>query len=281
MFSILKRQAKIPVLCYHSMVADTNNYLGNDHLALQADLDMLGKLGFRLISSSDLVDFIQGKSILPLGVKKLCCITFDDAPAFDYYDFFRPHLGTILSFRSILLESVVFRKSKTPITNFAIASEEVRIELDQTCLEGKGEWSSEWWMEAISSRLFEIANHSYDHMHNTLKKTNHTRGESGNFYAVDNYEDADRQIRKAQDELDKLTGGQSQPFFAYPYGQVNEYLAREYLPNFQNEHRQIAAFSTAGDFAHKNSSRWNIPRFVCGNHWKTPEELQNILTYAN
>lgn len=262
------------------MIANTNSYSGNDHIALQADLELLDKLGFRILSSAQLIKLIKNK-VSYSGFKRACCITFDDAPIFDYCDFSRPHSRLILSFKSILLNSPIFRKSRVPVTSFAIASEEARRELDITCMKGNGEWGSDWWQEAIAQGIFEIANHSFDHMHDTLKQTHHSRGEKGNFYAVDNYEDADRQIRQAQDELDRLTGNRARALFAYPYGHVNDYLVREYFPDFQHEHRQEAAFSTAGDFAHKDSNIWNIPRFVCGDHWKSTDELEILLSGAN
>jgi hypothetical protein len=42
----------------------------------------------------------------------------------------------------------------------------------------------------------------------------------------------------------------------------------------------LAAFSTAGEYATRESNRWDIPRFMCGLHWKSPEGLEKILRGA-
>ena len=64
---------------------------------------------------------------------------------------------------------------------------------------------------------------------------------------------------------------------AYPYGRYSEYLAREYLPRFADEHRVRAAFATAPEPVTPASDRWALPRYVCGHHWQAPEELRRVL----
>ncbi|MDO6746803.1 polysaccharide deacetylase family protein [Gilvimarinus sp. 1_MG-2023] len=267
---------RIPVLCYHGMIANTRDYLGNDHIALAQDLDTLKELGFRPISTFDLIQFISHQRSLPAD--NVFCLTFDDAPPHDFYDYTDPKIGPVPSIKSILQASDLFRQHPVPATCFAIASESARRELAQTCMNGERAWGSEWWQTAIDERVFSIGNHSLDHMHDTLTQTAHSTGKKGEFYSVDNYRDADLQIRRAQDELNTLTNQRTARVFAYPYGHVNRYLAEDYLPNHQDEHQQLAAFSTDGDFAHNDSSIWRIPRFVCGDHWKTPDQLKQILT---
>ncbi len=80
-------------------------------------------------------------------------------------------------------------------------------------------------------------------------------------------------MHKTQDKASRL--------FAYPYGESNEYLANEYLPNFRAEHRLEAAFGISGLEVHsKPESVWTLPRFVCGHHWTCSEDLAAILARA-
>lgn len=276
MFAFFKQRQRIPVLCYHSMNADTLDYLGNDHLALEQDLATLEKLGYRLIDGMTVVDFVLGKKRFSQR-EKVACISIDDASILDYDSYQSPKIGTVKSFRHIFLDSPIFQRSQSTILNFAIVDEAVRHELDSACMQGRGDWQSDWWEKAIDSKLYDMANHSLDHMHGALQKTVHSRGEKGNFYAVDNYLDADRQIRQAYENLQNLVNRKATPLFGYPYGHVSDYLQKDYFPNYQQEHRQYGAFTTAGEYATQNSDRWAIPRFVCGEHWKSPVEFEAIL----
>ena len=271
-----EQTTRIPVLCYHGMIANTPNYAGNDHRALEADLELLEQLGYTLISSRELIQHITQK--IPLIHSKPVCLTFDDAPPHDMYSYHDPRVGHVKSIRRILRESAIFRRHPRPATSFAIASPAARQELAITCMNGERRWGSEWWASAIDEGTFEIGNHSLDHMHDTLEKTAHSKGAKGNFTSVDNYADADTQIRQAQEIIDQLTNSKSAQVFAYPYGDYNDYLVHEYFPLNTNEHKQIGAFATGGGFATQNSNPWCIPRLVCGSHWKSSDELNSLLT---
>lgn len=265
---------KVPVFFYHSMVAGTDCYLGNDHIALASDLGALKEQGYQPISIADVVEFAKGN--YRSYRKKLFAITFDDAPILDYFSYKSPTLGTIKPFKDILIESKLFDNGAAAMS-FAIASEKAREELDRTCMQGNGDWGSQWWKQAIDSGVFEIGNHSLDHLHSSLEHPQHSRLEKGNFMCVDNYQDADTQIRRAQDQLAVLTDNTSSPYFAYPYGEVSEYLQREYFPNYSHEHKQLAAFTTEGRPVVKGDNIWTLPRFVCGDHWQSPEEFLALL----
>jgi hypothetical protein len=54
----------------------------------------------------------------------------------------------------------------------------------------------------------------------------------------------------------------------------------DYFPRFPDRHHQTAAFTTTGDYAAKGGNPWTIPRFMCGAHWKSPDELAKILAGA-
>lgn len=271
-----RKRQRIPVLCYHGMNANTTSYLGNDHIALDSDLQTLSELGYRLISGKQVVNFILGK-IQFKADDRVICISFDDAPILDYADYDSPKIGPVESFRTILKTSNIFQHSQTPILNFAIADPTARNEIDIGCILGQGDMSSDWWEAAIDEGLYDMANHSWDHLHKVLSAVAHSRNEKGSFFAVDNYLDADKQIRQAYAQLQKIVNYKATPLFAYPYGHVNDYLRDDYFPNYQREHQQLGAFTTAGDYVTRETNRWAIPRFVCGLHWRSADEFAKIV----
>jgi hypothetical protein len=65
--------------------------------------------------------------------------------------------------------------------------------------------------------------------------------------------------------------------FAYPYGETNDYLVQDYLPNRIAEHRLRAAFGTLPRPVERGSDRWNLPRFVCGHHWQSTDARAALL----
>lgn len=70
------------------------------------------------------------------------------------------------------------------------------------------------------------------------------------------------------------------PLFAYPCGDMSEYLPDEYLPRFVAEHRLEAAFTTGPGMISRDKDNWKLPRYVCGHHWRTDDELAAILRRA-
>jgi len=102
----------------------------------------------------------------------------------------------------------------------------------------------------------------------------------GTFLGIDNERDADAQVAHAQRILWFRTGGNVLPYFAYPYGQAPDYLVNDYFPRFASRHRIEAAFDTAGTYATAACNRWRIPRFVCGEHWRSPDAFAALLEGA-
>jgi peptidoglycan/xylan/chitin deacetylase (PgdA/CDA1 family) len=162
-------------------------------------------------------------------------------------------------------------------TSFVIASPEARRDLDRTCLAGRNWFTEDWWPLAIASGLMSIANHSWDHVHPTLGIVAQREQKKGTFTAIDTYEDADAQIRRATDYIMQRTEHKACPLFAYPYGECNDYLTTEYLPNFRDEHRIDAAFGTSAGGSSTPSGIWNLSRIVCGYHWKSGSDLAALL----
>ena len=69
-------------------------------------------------------------------------------------------------------------------------------------------------------------------------------------------------------------------YFAYPYGHAPEFLSTHYLPINSKRLGLDAAFGTEGEPLHMDSTQWNLPRYVCGFHWKTPEAFAELLRDA-
>lgn len=267
----------VPILTYHGLHAPGWDYHENDHVALEHDLEMLAGLGFQVISLSRLLEVLLNEGLEISKRDKLVALTFDDGTDLDYEDFSHPDYGHLKSLRRILLESACQDLEGGPpyATSFVIASPEARTELDRTCIAGRGQWRDDWWLEAARDGPLGIANHSWDHTHPSLEKLVVNESHRGRFDGIEDFESADAEILKAERYIREKTEGLSLPYFAYPYGQSNDFLAEEYFPARMDWFQ--AAFTTAGRPVAPSDSRWLIPRFVCGDHWKTPEGLMSIL----
>lgn len=268
---------KIPVLTYHSLHTPGNEYHNNDHVALEADLKLLKRMGYVPHRLSSLVDRFNHGRLDELSGHRVCAITFDDGVTHDYIDFFHPARGLLKSFATLLGEAAApMRGWRTPTaTSFVIGSPEARDILDRTCIAGRDQWHDRWWLSAAESGTLDIGNHSWDHCHPNVPEVAQREQKKGNFFVIDSWEDAERQILDAEQHITSIIGDYSTRIFAYPYGHVNRFLREEFFPHYSDRFR--AAFATGGDYMTETSNRWAIPRFVCGEHWKTPEELEQIL----
>lgn len=123
--------------------------------------------------------------------------------------------------------------------------------------------------EALKQDLQTLARKGYEVRQRENRKAD--------FHAVDNPEDAERQIAAAQDYINQVTDGRTVPVFCYPYGHVSEYVRDHYLPSHGGRLGLRAAFSTAGASVTEASNIWALPRFVCGWHWRSPEEFSTLL----
>jgi peptidoglycan/xylan/chitin deacetylase (PgdA/CDA1 family) len=270
------------VLTYHSHNISGAGYAENDHVALACDLRTLTSLGVRVAPLTQIVEALADGRIDGTG-ERLAAITFDDGPSFDFDDFDHRDLGRQRGFLNILRDHAAQAGAKQPTlhaTSFVIASPGARraMEVAEDCgyawLDG---WLTDaWWGEAAASGLMAIGNHSWDHVHPAVDRIATSFQVRGDFTRVDNYPDADREIRQAAAYINARVAG-SCDMFAYPFGHVNEYLARDYLPHRGYEHGMRAAFGTGGRAIRGDDSRWDIPRAVCGHHWRSAEELESLL----
>jgi peptidoglycan/xylan/chitin deacetylase (PgdA/CDA1 family) len=214
-------------------------------------------------------------------------ISFDDGPSFDFADFVHPRFGPQRGFLNILRDfrDEVGERAQPGLhaTSFVIASPAARLAMERAPDCGYPEmagWLGDgWWSEAIDSGLMAIGNHSWDHVHHAVDRTAISAPERDDFNRVDNYTDADREIRAAGAFINASVGGRCE-LFAFPFGHANRYLVDEYLPLRSYEHGLVAAFGTGGRAVSAADSVWNIPRVVCGEHWRNAHELAALLAAA-
>lgn len=265
----------VPVLTYHSMNVGGNDYVNNDHVALREDLALIHALGWRIMPLHRVAQLQLAGRVEVL--EKTLAICFDDGSNWDWYDIEHHLHGLQRGFAGILHD---FRaqtcRDDVHATSFVIAGPDERSELDVTCMLGRGWWTDEWWREAWMNGI-AIENHSWDHNHDTLRKTAQRGGRKGDFRWIDTYEECDIEIRRAADYIDQRVGRPACRLFAYPYGHCSDYLADFYLPVYTARHRQQAAFTTVGGPVKNSDGPWRLPRYVCGGHWASPDELESIL----
>ena len=102
----------------------------------------------------------------------------------------------------------------------------------------------------------------------------------GTFRTVDTEPLADCQVRRAADYIRGIAPNPSARLFAYPYGECNDFLARDYFPRQAAALGIDAAFTDEPRALGEADDRWRLPRYVCGRDWKSPAELQRILDDA-
>ena len=267
---------RVPVLTYHSNNIGGNAYADNDHVALAADLRAIHARGLRIVPVARVVDVLLG--LAPTAsVEDAVAISFDDGSWFDWHDLDHPTCGPQRSFAGVLRDFAVESGAPVHATSFVIVSPDARAMLDRTCLIGRGWWGEDWWPLAEHEGLIAIESHSWDHNHATLPRTVQRDQHRGTFATIDTYADADAEIRQASDWLDARVRSPRHGLFAFPYGETNDYLVRDYLPNRIAEHRLRAAFGTDARPIEATSDRWNLPRYVAGHHWRSPDALAALL----
>lgn len=265
------------VLTYHSMNVLGNDYGDNDHIALGVDLRRLGREGFRIVPLSRLVQAWESDAV---RTERLVALSFDDGGALDARDVVHPTCGPQRSFLSILR---AFREESGAVqpglhaSSFVIASPQARAELDRKAFMALGWWDDHWWPDAIGTGLISIENHSWDHNHPVLDRT--AMRMRGRFDTLVEDAEAEAEIVQASDYIAGRCGRRPR-FFAWPWGQVAPGLRDEWFDRARAVHGLDAAFSTEPAPLHAGSHRWALPRYVCGEHWRSEDELAAILRDA-
>ena len=277
------------VLTYHSHHVVGDEYGRNDHRAFVQDLELLTAAGFRIVPLATLVDALQqtrgGSQSRPFG-DRLVALTFDDGPVYDVADFDHPEFGPQRSFlnamRDFRARHGTAAQPGLHATSFVIASREARRAIEETfdaeyTYLGPRSMEDDWWLPAIETGLVAIANHSWDHLHPGLSRVAHSRQVRADFRQVLTAEDADVQIRDAAAFIASQTNDKAEPFFAYPFGHYNDFLVHDYFPHYGGQSVR-AAFTVEPRAVAKTDSLWCVPRYVCGDDWRTCEDLSRILS---
>jgi len=283
---------KAVVLTYHSHHVQGPDYARNDHVALPVDLLTIARTGARIVSLATLVTAIgshQAGTGTASGGATMVALTFDDGPVWDFADFVHPALGNQRSFANAMHDFQATEAGRAQpglaATSFVIASPAARRVMESTfdpeyTFLQAGTLGDDWWATAIDGGLISIANHSWDHLHPALETVAHSRQVRADFMQVSTSADADAQIRDAMTYINARTSGRAAPFFAYPFGHCNDYLADEYFPSEGTSMGLRAAFTTEPKAIDGSQSVWRLPRYTCGHHWRDPEGLAEILSAA-
>ena len=268
---------RVPVLTYHAGIISSDAYAGNDHIALAADLELIDSLGFRIVPLQWVVEQLLGEADRDL--RHCVALSCDDGTDFEIKSLEFPPFGIQPGFLPILREFQQHRPTQTDVhmTSFVIASAVARFELDQKCLQAKGQIGSDWWSDPLIRKYIGIGNHSWDHNHPEISSEAPDGMLRGDFYQVNNLSRADFEIAQAQQEFDAQLGHGAVSLFAYPYGQANDYLVGEYFPQYGAQLGIKAAFVEGGTPVLMQSSRWALPRYICQKHWDSTQGLRAIL----
>ncbi len=270
------------VLAYHSQNCGGYDYSSNDHCAFEQDLRAVCDSGLPVISLLEIANKLSSQQHEDLP-DRFVAFSCDDGTTLDWQDYDHPLFGMQRSFANILRDSSAYLglTGRALLTAFVIASPAARRAIDQGCYEGRPLSDDSWWRQAASEGLLAIENHSWDHLHPALPDGMLLPGSAGNFYSIDSYAKADLQVRVAAVFIDQQLEafGQRTSLFAYPYGHVSPFLSKTYLPHHQREHGMVGAFSTAQKFIDATTPTYEIPRMVCGDAWRTPEQFTEILQH--
>lgn len=269
---------RLPILTYQPMVIHGNDYATNHLKALAADLEVVTEAGFRIVPLAEAIRaWLEGRGEELRDAVAFCV---EDGTDFDFVDLPHPTAGTQRSVLNTLRDFAARHPGAQPAlhaTSFVVVSPEARTALDRACMIGQGWWSDRWWADAVASGFMHIANHSWDHHHEALPESFSLGARRGTFHTIDNMERADHEIRQAARHLRERVDNPGVALFAYPYGQGNDYLSRDYFPRYGEELRIRAAFTDRAGFLEPGTVRWDVPRFMFGRDWSSPDRLRELL----
>ena len=273
---------RVPVLAYHATNISGNDYASNDHVAFAADLRLIDDLGLRVVPLQWLVEQVSG--LADRDLSRCVALTCDDGSALDFFDLEYPGHGLQRSLYNCMLDFIAGRGAGAQpdlhLTSFVIASPQAREQMDSSCLFGRDWMNADWWRPAVESGMLAIENHSWDHNHPCLPSPGIDGMPRGSFLDVDNFARADAEIAAATRFINERIAPQKTRIFCYPFSHVADYLRDEYLPNFAEAHGMQAAMGDGATPVTESSDRWNLPRYICGWHWKSAAELREILAPA-
>jgi peptidoglycan/xylan/chitin deacetylase (PgdA/CDA1 family) len=266
------------ILTFHSHNISGNTYETNDHVALDATLGVLEKRRIPVVRLLAVARHLARGTFDALP-QRFACITFDDGSEYDWRDLAHPQHGPQRSMFSMLrshsrslLGLAWLRRANA--TSFVIASDSARREISAQALGDESMMTDRWWREAQASGLMDIGSHGWHHVHPAVSEMRSHPELIERFDRVASEEDARLHVDRAFASIRERAGGDSAAVFAYPYGQVSDFLADEYLPR---QERIVAAVAAYPRPVMADTDRWRIPRFVCGPDWSSVEGLEKLL----
>ncbi|WP_347259450.1 polysaccharide deacetylase family protein [Rudaea sp.] len=269
---------RVPILTWHSNNVAGGEYAGNDLVAFARDLRLIDDLGLRIVPVQRVVDCLLGRDGADL--RGCVALTCDDGTDLDFRDLVHPEHGPQRSFahslRAFREERGMSAQPELNLTSFVIADPAARAKMEQDCLGGNRWLDDGWWGEAEASGLISIENHSWDHNHPCLPSPGPHALVRGDFHALGDDAQARFEIAQAQDFIERRSGRRPR-LFCYPFGHVSPFV-RDWLERNGPELGLDAAFGDGATVVTEASDRWNLPRYICGWHWRTPEELAAILS---
>ena len=163
---------------------------------------------------------------------KTATVTFDDGTDFDWRDLPHPAHGLQRSLYNCLADfrGAAPRPREAHATAFVVVSRATREHIDRVGLANLGWWTDSWWAAAAASGHAAIASHSWDHNHEQAEHLMGRRRVTGTFRSIDGYELAEEEIARATAHLRRVVPNPGDRLFAYPYGESNDYLVRDYFP---------------------------------------------------
>lgn len=268
------------VLTYHSANVNGRDYANNDHLALAADLRTIAASGWRFATLDQVL--AQVLEAPDEGADTcLVALTCDDGLTLDAEDFDHPAHGPQRSFTGILADFCATLPPAAPcgrphLSSFVIASPDARAQFDRKDFLSLNLWHDHWWPLAQASGLMDIESHSWDHNHPSIDPTVQKANQRGDFFCIDTAEECAAEIAQASHYIARRTG-RTPRHFAYPWGQASDYLRRTWLPQHGPALGLRAAWSCEPRAVTRSDERWFLPRFVCGQDWRAPAELEALL----
>ena len=266
------------VLTFHSHNVSGGDYATNDHVALDETLTRLESMGVPVLRLLDVVRRLRGGMFEALP-QRFACLTFDDGSDYDWRDLDFPGHGPQRSMASILrahsrkLLGLVWTR-RAYATSFVIASARARAEIAASALGDAGLMTDAWWREAQSSGLLDIGTHGWNHVHPAVSEMASRPELVEHFERIGNIADAREQVTKSFEAIRARARGDSARLFAYPYGQVSDFLADEYFPKQRDIVGAVAALPQPLIAA---SDPWRLPRYVCGPDFSSNEDLRALL----
>jgi peptidoglycan/xylan/chitin deacetylase (PgdA/CDA1 family) len=272
------------ILTYHPIHITENTYAGNDILALDSDLAAIERFGIPIRSLDQIFTCPGSESLLNEQLTgPVVSITFDDGSIFDFIDHAHPTCGPQVSAASVLRKNATryrtLAATRPLASTFVIASPNARNELDKVDYFGGGYWPDYWWQEAGQDGILGVESHSWDHNHPSLSCSQQRDNVRGTFKNIETVEEAEAEIAQSIEYISDRAMARPK-FFAYPWGEANDFLVNEYLPHRGVELGLRAALSgapTASGYVTDHSNRWLIPRFICGDDWKSEGDLERLL----